>query len=230
MRADYSSSTGNPFMSAPPRPFAGACLFLLLSAMLLLSGCSLPRIIVLHDPLSSDDHLRLGSIYASQGKTELARDQYRMAVDVDKKNGRAWQLLGDLSYKLKDYREAERAYDKALGLDPKSGDLHNNLAWVYVQQDRKLGKAKDLTMKAMDLSPEHRPYYLDTLGVILLKRGEVKEAIAALKDAVDTLPKDQPDLLSEAYLHLADAYKAAGDEAGAEVAIKRSQELSQKPH
>ncbi len=198
---------------------------LFLSA-LLLSGCSLPKIIVLHDPLSADEHVRLGGIYDAQGKTELARDQYRAAVRQDKKHIHAWTLLGDNAYRLREYGEAEKAYGKALALDPKNGNLNNNLAWVYVQQDRKLNKAQDLVMEALELTPDHRPYYLDTLGVIQLKLGKVKDAIASLVRSTETIPRDQPALLAEAYQHLADAYRAAGDIPAADNALERQRQLT----
>jgi Tfp pilus assembly protein PilF len=192
---------------------------------LLLSGCSLPKIIVLHDPLSADEHIRLGGIYDAQGKVELARDQYRAAVRQDKKHLRAWTLLGDSAFGLEEYGESEKAYKKALDLEPENGDLHNNLAWVYVQQDRKLGKAQDLVMAAMELTPGHRPYYLDTLGVIQLKLGKIPDAIASLQGSTETIPRDQPDLLAEAYQHLADAYRAAGDIPAADDALERRRQL-----
>jgi Tfp pilus assembly protein PilF len=189
------------------------------------SGCSLPKIIVLHDPLSADEHVRLGGIYDAQGKEELARDQYRAAVRQDKKHIRAWALLGDSSFRLKEYGEAEKAYGKAMDLDPKSGDLHNNLACVYIQQDRELGKAQDLVVEALALTPDHRPYYLDTLGIIQLKLGKVRDAIASLLSATETIPRDQPDLLAEAYQHLADAYRAAGDIPAADSILKRQRQM-----
>jgi len=192
---------------------------------LLFSGCSLPQIIVLHDPLSAEEHIKLGGIYDSQGKTGLAREQYRFAVRQDPKNGRAWSLLGDIAYREKDYPEAEKAYGKALDLDPKSGDLHNNLAWVYVQQDRKLSKAQNLVMRALELAPDHRPYYLDTLGVIQLRLGKIPDAITSLLEAAETIPRSQPDLLAEAYQHLADAYHTAGDSLAADNALERLRQL-----
>jgi len=192
---------------------------------LMLSGCSLPKIIVLHDPLSADEHVHLGSIYEAQGKIELARDQYQAAVKQDAKHGRAWALLGDADVRLKDYPESAKAYQKALGLDPQNGDLHNNLAWVYVQQSEELAEAHHLVTKAIQLTPEHRPYYLDTLGVVLLKLGKTQEAVATLKEAVDTIPVDQPEFLAQAYQHLADAYRAAGDIPAAEHALEQQHRL-----
>ena len=200
---------------------------LVLLTLLLLSGCSIPKIIVLHDPLSAEEHLRLGGIYETQGKTDLARDQYRMAAEQDPKSGRAWTLLGDISYRLSDLEQAEKAYTKALDLEPQSGDLHNNLAWVYAQQERKLGKARKLVDRALELAPDHRPYYLDTLGVIQTRQGSVEEAITSLSEAVSTIPPDQRAMLAEAYQHLAEALAAAGRTEQADAAREQQRRLTQ---
>jgi tetratricopeptide (TPR) repeat protein len=196
-----------------------------IASALLLSACSLPRIIVLHDPLPAEEHDNLGRIYESQGKSDLALGQYREALEKDKQHLSSLLLLGDLSYRTSDYPGAESAYTKALKIDPKNGDVLNNLAWVYIRMGKNPDKAKELISEALKLEPAHRPYYLDTLGVVLLKLGNAAEAVAALREAVDTLPKDRKDLLAEAEGHLADAYKAAGDETRYREAVQRQQEL-----
>jgi len=203
----------------------------LATALIILSlatSCSLPKIVVLNDPLSAEEHIKLGSIYVSQGKTALARDQFREAARQDPKSVRAWSLLGDAAYKMKEYTGAEKAYTKAIDLDPKDGDLRNNLAWVYVEQGKNLDEAQELASKAIELTPEHRPYYLDTIGVILMKKGKYGEAIAALRESTATIPKDQPGLLAEAYGHLAEAYRAAGDDAAAQDASGKRGQLLEK--
>jgi Tfp pilus assembly protein PilF len=203
-------------------------LFGLLTLVLLFAGCTVPKIVVLHDPLSADEHVRLGTIYEAQGKTDLAMNQYREAVRQDKRHVRAWSLLGDVAYRLEVYAAAQDAYEAALELDPGSGDLHNNLAWVYARQDRKLGKTRELVERAMELTPDHRPYYLDTLGVVLLKQGKIREAIASLEESVATIPSDQHGMLAEAYQHLAEAYEAAGDRERAEQALAEHRRLKQR--
>jgi Tfp pilus assembly protein PilF len=185
---------------------ARAVAFLIASA-LLLSACSLPRIIVLHDPLTPEEHDNLGRIYESQGKSDLALEQYREALRADKKHLPSLLLLGDLLYRTDDYAGAEEAYAKALKLDQKNGDVLNNVAWVYIKMGKKLDKAKEMVADAMTADPSHRPYYLDTLGVVLLKLGNAAGAITALQEAVDTLPKDRQDLLAEAQEHLEEARK-----------------------
>jgi Tfp pilus assembly protein PilF len=187
--------------------------FLIVTAVLFLFGCSLPRIIVLHDPLTANEHGDLGRAYESEGKLDLAAEQYREALKKDPKHLPSLLLLGDLSYRVKDYDEAASAYAKALKLDPRNADVRNNLAWVYIQTGRRLDRAKELVTEALELNPGHRAYYLDTLGVVLLKTGKAAEAITALRESVDTLPKDRPELLAEAEGHLADACRAAEEAA-----------------
>ncbi len=190
-----------------PAVFAAALL-------LVFSGCSLPRIIVLHDPLTANEHDDLGRSYEAEGKDSLAQEQYREALKKDSKHLPTLLLLGDLSYRMKNYDDAAWAYSKALALDSRNADVRNNLAWVYIQTGKNLDKAKELITEALDLNPVHRPYYLDTLGVVLLKTGNAAAAVAALKESVDTIPKDRKELLAEAESHLADALKKASENNG----------------
>jgi Tfp pilus assembly protein PilF len=199
-------------------PAAGvrkSSLFPVVALMLILSACSLPRIIILNDPLSSEEHNKLGSIYESQGKFEFAAQQYREALRKEPKSVSSLLLLGDLSFRTRNYSEAEASYRKAIKLQPGNGDIYNNLCWVYLEQQSGIEKAEDLIRKALAVTPEHRAYYLDTWGVVLLRQGRTAESITALTESVELLPKNDSALLAEAYGHLAEAYHAAGDTARA---------------
>jgi Tfp pilus assembly protein PilF len=190
----------------------GAMLFLVL---LVLAGCSLPRIIVLNDPLSVEEHIKLGKIYELQKKDDLAEQQYRNALHKDKNCLSALLLLGDLSFRTKKYAEAETAYRKAIRLQPENGDSYNNLCWVFLNRNDHIEEAQELISRALSLTPEHRAFYLDTQGVIFLRLGKVSDSIIALEEAIALLPKDKATYLVETYEHLADAYRTAGDTAKA---------------
>ena len=176
--------------------------------IVLLSGCSFPRIIVLHDPLSAAEHESLGSIYESKGENEPALDQYREAIRIDPKRVSSYLLLGDLSYRLKNYDDAGRAYKKASQLQPDNGDIDNNLCWVYLEQGKKPEEALRLIEQALRKTPEHRAYYLDTKGVVLLRMGEPSAAIAALQESLSLLLPNEDQYRGEVDKHLEEAKRA----------------------
>jgi Tfp pilus assembly protein PilF len=204
-------------------------LFFTLAIGTLLSACSLPKVVVLHDPLSADEHVRLGAAFRDQGKHDLARDQFRAAVERDKKHAKAWALLGEAAFFLEELPEAEKAYGRAIDLDKENGDLYNNLAWVLVSRGERLDEAGALVDKAIGATPSHRPYYLDTKGVILLSEGRTAEAVATLEESVQTIPPEQRSFLAEAWLHLAEAYKAAGDSVREKEAREQNKKLTGPP-
>jgi Tfp pilus assembly protein PilF len=199
--------------------------FRLASAVLLLlalSACSLPKIIVLKDPLTAEEHVNLGAIYEQQGKDLLALQQYQEALEKDSHFVSALLRTGDLSFKLHRFEEAEKMYRKAIDLQPENGDIYNNLCWVAIQTNKKPEDALNLIDTAIRLTPAHRAYYLDTRGVVLLRLGKAPDAVATLQQAVALLANDKPDLLSEAYRHLSDAFRAAGEFAQADEALAAS--------
>lgn len=180
------------------------------------------------DPLSAREHFTLGSIYEKRGEPESAMRQYEMALDRDPEFLPAVTRLGELSYAMGQYGQAERYYRKAIEMKPRDGDLYNNLCWVYLSQGKKLKEAEGLIKKAMELTPEHRGYYLDTLGVIHLKENRYQEAIGALEAAIPFFDETQADLLSQVYHHLGLAYEGLGQRSKAEEAFEKARQLIER--
>jgi tetratricopeptide (TPR) repeat protein len=134
---------------------------------LLLSSCSMPRIIVLKDPLTPEEHINLGLSYESRGEHAPALEQYALA---SKKLPVAFLYIGNLHFQKGEYEKAEAAYNTAI---KKTGDprAYNNLAWLYYTTDREMKKAEGLAEKAVSLSPESEDFQ-DTLNKIRLKISE----------------------------------------------------------
>lgn len=101
----------------------------------LLLSCSVPTIVVIEDPLTSEEHVNLGYIYEKQGKLDLAEREYRRAIKKDRRSWMAYYNLGNLYAKRGDWKKAEGFYRKALEIrrDP---DLLNNLAYVLSKQEK----------------------------------------------------------------------------------------------
>ena len=177
------------------------------------------------DPLSAREHFTLGSIYEKRGESELALREYTMALQKDARFLPAMTRLGELSYVMGHYDQAESYYRKAIKLAPRNGDLYNNLCWVYISQGKKLKKAESLIMRAMELNPEHQGYYLDTLGAIYLKERRYRDAIKALEAAISFFDDTQLELLGEVYRNLGLAYEGTGERSKAEEAFKKARNL-----
>ena len=180
------------------------------------------------DPLSAQEHFTLGSIYEKRGEPESAMSQYEMALDRNPEFLPAVTRLGELSYSMRQYGHAERYYRKAIEMEPRNGDHYNNLCWVYLSQGKKLKKAEGLIKKAMELTPEHRGYYLDTLGVIHLKQHRFREAIGALEAAIPFFDETQTDLLRQVYRHLGLAYEGLGQRSMAEEAFEKARQVIER--
>jgi tetratricopeptide (TPR) repeat protein len=135
----------------------------LISYFLFMNSCAIPRIIVLDDPLSPEEHLNLGVAYENQGELEDALKEYK---EASRKLPVAYLYMGNVYFRKNDYDEAERHYKKAIKKDPTNADAYNNLAWLYYTEMIRLDEAERLVLKAQELNPSKKEIYLDTLEKI----------------------------------------------------------------
>ena len=167
----------------------------IVSLILLLSVSScgpIPRIIVLHDPLTMDEHISLGLSYEQKGENDLAVQEYIKAMKMSDDDFRPFFYAGNVYYKKKEYKLAEKYYNKALKIAPDNGDVHNNLAWVYIDT----GKFDDAGMEAEKaVRIKRSPYYLNTLANAYTRMGRYKDAMEVLKEALTITPEDDKELL-----------------------------------
>jgi tetratricopeptide (TPR) repeat protein len=136
---------------------------------ILLSSCSLPRIIVFHDPLTPEEHINLGVSYENKGELDAALKEYETA---SKKSQIAYLYMGNIYFQKNDFVNAEKYYRKAI---KKTDDplAYNNLAWIYYTMDTELQEAEKLARKAVELSPDSVDFK-DTLDRIIEKRGHAR--------------------------------------------------------
>lgn len=200
-------------------------LLILVISFVTVAGCGRARLTNhCYDPLSAKEHVALGSIYEKRGEKDLALQEYEAALELNSRFLPGLTRLGGLSYRMGQYGKAEKYYRKAIKLAPRNGDLYNNLCWVYLSQGGKLKKAESLIMRAIELTPEHKGYYLDTLGTIYLKQHRYWEAIGVLDAAIPFFDKTQLHLLSQVYQHLGLAYDAIGERSNANEAFKKARD------
>ncbi len=130
---------------------------------LLSASCSLPRIIVLEDPLTPEEHINLGVAYEKKGEADNALKEYK---EASKKLPSAYLYIGNIYFQKNELAEAETYYKKAIKKDTQNADAYNNLAWLYYTKKENFDEAESLALKAIELNPSKKDIYQDTLDKI----------------------------------------------------------------
>lgn len=141
-----------------------ACKWLLVFLILLLSGCSMPRVIVLHDPLDARQHNDLGVSYQADEEYDLALREYRRAAELDDRWARPLINGGNTLAAQEKWPAAAELYRQALERQPGQAEAMNNLAWVLLQQGDP-DQARLWAERALAISPDTAAY-LDTLAAV----------------------------------------------------------------
>jgi hypothetical protein len=88
------------------------------------------------NPKSSLRLTNLGEIYQSAGKFDEASNIYNQAINLNSKDTRPYLLLGSIAMAQQDFSKAETYNLDIIKIDPYSEAAHNNLAGLYLQQNR----------------------------------------------------------------------------------------------
>jgi Tfp pilus assembly protein PilF len=137
--------------------------------MLLLAACAMPKIVVIDDPLTAQQHNDLGVAYEEKGDYPLAEKEYEKAI----KKNREWVIpylnLGHLYYRQDKLDQAERALREGIRVKGDHPDLLNNLAWVLMEKGQ-YEQAIALIDKAIAI--EDKEEYRDTRREISERKKE----------------------------------------------------------
>ncbi len=107
--------------------------------------------------------MNLGVTYEKQGDFENAIREYKLAA---KKIPQGYLFLGNVYFQQGDLDQAEKFYKEALEKEPENADVLNNLAWLYYTKRENLDEGEELAVRAIELNPEKKGIYLDTLEKI----------------------------------------------------------------
>jgi len=156
----------------------------------------------------------LGLVSLIRGDYETARINFEKAVQLNPYSALSYYNLGQALIGLGDTARAIANYEKAYDLDPEDPDIGNALAWYYAVEGRNLDKALEIAQRVV--STKRDKIYLDTLGWVHFKMGDLEAARKVLEEAV-SLDKDY----SEALFHLAHVHMARGDSGAARQLLRR---------
>ncbi len=120
------------------------------------------------------------------------------------------------------YEECVEVMKAHLLLMPEEATMANNLAYVLSENLNKPDEALPYAQRAVEAAPQ-QPEILDTYGAVLLKKGDLDNAIAQLKRCVEL--EQSPPSLAAALVHLTDALVKKGEMQGASQAAEQFDKL-----
>ncbi len=113
--------------------------------------------------------------------------------------------LGDAQSDLENHEEADRVYELAIRYDSENHNAMNNYAYNLSLREEKLDRAKELSLRAIELDAENAAY-LDTVGWVYFKLGDFDRARRFIRASIDTGAAS-----AEVLEHLGDVYEALGN-------------------
>ena len=118
----------------------------------------------------------------------------------------SWSQIGDMYHLKGDTKEAYKAYEKALKIDPNYAPVLNNYAYYLSLEGKNLKKAYTMSKKTVEAEPDNATY-LDTFAWILHLQGKDLEAKPFFKHAMLYGGKDSAVMLD----HYAEVLYALGE-------------------
>jgi tetratricopeptide (TPR) repeat protein len=185
------------------------------------------------DPARLDVYERLAELYAKQGLTTDAKSQYQVLADYHARNDNAIGAIG--------------IYQKMVQIDVQNIQLHVKLADLFTQARRKADALKEYAVvasllrdrgavdeaiqvyeKALQMAPDNVEL-LRSFVPLLVSASRAKEALTAVKRALETTPRSAPLFLlaAEAALHDSDVHGAQDWLAKAQAIEASSEEVLQ---
>ncbi|BDG08865.1 tetratricopeptide repeat protein [Anaeromyxobacter paludicola] len=164
----------------------------------------------------ADLYEALGSSLSKAGRTQDALAAVRRGLAVTPKDETLLYALGALTEDAGDPEGAVALMRQLLEVSPEHADALNFIAYSEAERGVKLDEAARLVRRALELRPESGAF-LDTLGLVELKQGDLARAVPTLERA-EALAGPDATILD----HLGDAYREAGRPVEAAAAWRRS--------
>lgn len=174
------------------------------------------------DPRNTIAYEHLARFYAMGGDLEEAVNNYEVAVAAQPEDPSLHYFLGVLYQYGGNLNRAAQSYEKAIEHAADFAEAKNNLAYLLAEAGKQLDRALQLAREAHGQMPGS-PHVADTLGWVLVKRGDAGEGIPVLQQAESSATgMRDANSLGTIRRHLAEAYLVAGSPVEAGDTAKRA--------
>lgn len=169
------------------------------------------------DPDLAEAHSSLGAVYARQKNGPAALREYNRAIDLKPSYARAYHWRGLLLQRLGQIEEGHASVKQAAEINPMSSPIQVTLA------NRHLAKgtpeaALPAVNKGVSLSPDFATAYMQK-GIVLSEIGRQKEAITALRRALEKGMGPSRTAVARGWLAI--AYRRQGQNDNARALLER---------
>jgi len=168
-------------------------------------------------------YVTLGRIHDSDGKYELALQEFQRALQLDPRNADALIGIAHAYESAGRIADAEAAYKKAIAFRPDYWDGYNNLGVFYDRHDRYDEGIAELK-HAVELTPDNSRVYLN-LAAVYIDTGDAKyfaDAEQALKRSIALSPT------YPAYANLGYLYALESKNSEAAAALEKALQINDK--
>jgi tetratricopeptide (TPR) repeat protein len=150
------------------------------------------------EPTNAHGHLGLAQIDHALGFLDRSADHYEKALQGLAERGDIWREYGEELFEARDYRTAELALRRALGLQPGDAAAGLDLALVL----RAMGRIDEALAELEGPSLAGKPEALRARSLWLMEAGRGTESAAAAEALLRAAPNDPLGLYVRARLEL----------------------------
>ena len=105
--------------------------------------------------ISPKTHLASAKMLERRNNLEDAIQQYEKAIEAEPSLIEAYNRLGMVHLRLKQFEKAEHVFKRGIDVRPESATVRNNLGFCYLKQKR-YKKAEEVFRLALAISPEYK--------------------------------------------------------------------------
>ncbi|MDR1625087.1 MAG: tetratricopeptide repeat protein [Spirochaetia bacterium] len=146
----------------------------------------------------------LGVIYAITKRYRLAEFEFRKLLDDGFESAKVYSALAYVLFLQRKPEQSIAFLEKALGLEEDNANALNSLGYILAEQNTRLAAARKCCERAVEKNPKN-PAYLDSLGWVYYRLGNLKDARMLLRKAVEYAPRNK-----EILAHLRAVMEAMG--------------------
>lgn len=149
----------------------------------------------------ANTHYEMGVLYYREGDIIRALQELVKASELNPDDKHIWNALGLTYQARKLFKEAEKAFLKAIDIDEKFSDAYNNLGVLYLQQNRfedAIKKFEEAVKNIFYTTPE---YAYNNMGYAYQNLKKFSEAEKNYKEAIVLNPSFVP-----AYINISKLY------------------------